>query len=219
MIGRIYDPNQGLTEGDLRPLYVPLYAIGAVFHPVEPPLGAYADPLDAARVCARNLRTAFADIAGGMRMLRALCEHNDVEFSGEVVDADLLRLTAAELDSAIRAQSATIEHLLERPGRDALIRIMGARMRLDEHGVLVADETAAPEPERLEHTRAGQTGKLDGWARDPGMTMIFMLKTFIEQIERMTGSPIADEELDRAIAFLQDVRARHAPTAEEEAEP
>lgn len=215
MIGAVYEPSAGPTDGELRRLYVPLYAVGAIFYPVEPPLGGHTDPLDAARVCARHVRVVYSDFAERVRTLRALCEHNDVEFHGQVVDADLLRSTVEELDSTVRAHAYTIKHLLEAPGRNTFIHIKGMRMRLDDSGVLVADEKVAPErrPPSLAHVRQAQ--KPEGWTQRPGLTMVEMLKGFIVEIQHMTGSLVATEEVEMVIEYLQGVLATRAAAAEE----
>lgn len=216
MIGPIYDPTATPDpDGDRPILYIPLFAAGATFYPVQPPLGGHSNPLDAARVCAQHFRAVYSSLGESVRALRALCEHNDVEFQGEVVDADLLRSAVEELDSTMRAHAPTAEYLLEEPGPDVFIRIKGERMRLDARGVLVADGKAAPESDLVAIARAErQTASLDRWAQQPGRMMVRMLEGFIEQIQHMTGSPVPTEDLEQAIEYLQGLLTGRTSTAQ-----
>lgn len=223
MIGQIPDPSQtGSASEAKRLLYVPLATRKAVYRPIAPPLGARTEWSDAARVCADSLRMAYLDIFDRTRMVRGLCEHSDVEFDGEVVDADLLRTVVSGLFKAVSASWPNIESLLEAPGPDDLIRIKGKRMRSNEDGVLIVDDQASSEPGPLlirdpDDATEATDDETAAWIDAPGKAMVSMLRAVIEQVEQQTGNLIDVAEYDQAIEFLQQMRAeRHKLAVEAE---
>lgn len=103
---------------------------------------------EAAEICARDHAAHMAEVARGMRVVRAICEHPELEFFFESMDADTLRDEVRALEEKVRIASQNAARLLAPPDAESLI--------YDGEVRLVASEDGLMEPLYLPDEAAGE---------------------------------------------------------------
>ncbi|WP_428265102.1 hypothetical protein [Haliangium sp.] len=95
------------------------------------------DEIDAASVCVRDFQLRYAAIEQEARLMRALCEHPDFEFTGDGVDSAMVRERAQAVSRLLSAESTNVRRLLGAVAEDDAVRIDAMDYRLDDDGEFI----------------------------------------------------------------------------------
>lgn len=196
MIGRKQDPK-GLREV----VFVPLAYDheGDVWTSLIGRDGGFHHPLDAGLTCVEKLKRWYESIAAQSRLLRVLSEHPEFVFSGDAIDADMVRDAARKLFIQIAQAQDDVMRLLDEP-------IEGDRIQIGNVLYIVDDETCMLEPE----------DGLDDVVRGDAADQMFLhsVKEGLRRAYQATDLPVSAQGIEDAIAFLNRVLDDRGPANE-----
>ena len=202
-------------------VYVPLRKMETGFWV---PLGGervfFYQAFDAGIMCATDLRRRYVDVAKQARILRALCEHPQFAFTGEGVDADMVRERARDLSRLISAELENVARLLSEPRDEDDIVIGGMGYEVDEEEELIeprpgdhrrwpppgSPDTTAPMPEMPQMPQTPQTHEMSKMLELEGEPepelLLYTAHSYLGMADQILGDvgSFAEALRDRAVA-------------------
>lgn len=186
MIGRL--PHPAAPEDSTQCVFVPLaydHESGRWVSLVEND-GFFHHDIDAGRVCAQGLGDRFARVAELTQLLRVCCEHPGFEFSGDGIDAEMVRKMARGLSHAVMVAGDCVERLLDEPSGEDLVQMSGMAFKVNEVTCLlepVADES--------------------GQVLDPDGFFVRHLTQGLRRARALTGRAVTQQGIQEAITWLE----------------
>jgi hypothetical protein len=190
MIGRRKHPGEAE-----RYVFVPLRRGEGIRWVPVPGQGHRESLWEAAEVCAGDHAARMAEIARKARVIRAIVEHPELEFSFESVDADMLRDEIRDLEALIRVENENADRLLDPPDSEHVIYDSGMRLCAAEGGVL--------EPREPEDSLS-ELADDEPW-QSADELFAHLLEAILRATEELAGETVSRAGIADAIVRLRDV--------------